>query len=250
MRRSGADSGALYRIGRATARLALAGMLVALPGVPVATAAPAGEEVQAGEVSFARDGNVTRITASDGSIIDYTSFDILAIETVEFIQPDEAARVLNRVLDGSSTEIDGSLLANGRVYIVNPAGISFGGEAIINVGALIAAAGDVSNEDFLAGVDQFTELAGSVLNEGSIESGSVTLLGRTVSRRLYRGSYNHICYCCCVCECLGYFSDDLVSYSYSICECFDYFGGDLVCYSYSICVRYCLGETNLVSYSH
>ncbi len=79
MRRSGADSGALCRIGRATARLALAGMLVALPGVPVVTAAPVGEEVRAGQVSFARDENVTLITASDGSIIDFTSFDVLAV---------------------------------------------------------------------------------------------------------------------------------------------------------------------------
>ncbi|MEE8473726.1 MAG: filamentous hemagglutinin N-terminal domain-containing protein, partial [Myxococcota bacterium] len=169
------------RIWRATARLALAGMLVASSGVPAVYAEPVGEQVKAGDASFSRDGNVTQITASDGSIIEYTSFDILGGETVEFIQPSEMARVLNRVLDENTTEINGSLLANGRVYIVNPAGIFFGGEAIIDVGALIAAAGSVTDDDFLAGVDQFTSVMGSVENRGAIEAGSVMLLGRTVA---------------------------------------------------------------------
>jgi hypothetical protein len=89
--------------------------------------------------------------------------------------------VLNRVLGTDPTQIDGSLLANGLVYIVNPAGVFFGGKAIIDVGGLIAAAGDLSDADFLAGVDHFTNLTGSVENRGAIEAGAVALLGRTVA---------------------------------------------------------------------
>jgi filamentous hemagglutinin family protein len=166
---------------RATSVLALVGMLIAPPGVPVALAAPSGEQVVRGQVDFQRQGDLTLITASDGSIINYDGLDILRHETVQFVQPDQAARVLNRVLGVDPTQIDGSLLANGLVYIVNPAGVFFGGEAIIDVGGLIAAAGNLSNADFLAGVDRFTDLTGPVENRGVIEAGAVALLGRTVA---------------------------------------------------------------------
>jgi filamentous hemagglutinin family protein len=112
------------RTWRVTSYLALVGMLVAPPGVPVALAAPSGEQVVRGDVSFDRQGSLTVIEASDGSIIQYDGLDILRHETVQFVQPDEAARVLNRVLGTDPTQIDGSLLANGLVYIVNPASSS------------------------------------------------------------------------------------------------------------------------------
>jgi len=55
------------RMWRVTSALALAGMLVAPPGVPVALAAPSGEQVVRGDVSFDRQGSLTVIEASDGS---------------------------------------------------------------------------------------------------------------------------------------------------------------------------------------
>jgi filamentous hemagglutinin family protein len=162
--------------------VALVGMLVAPPGAPLVLAAPEGENAVAGDVNFTTEGNVTLITASDGSIIEFDSFDIATFETVEFIQPSETARVLNRVLGLNPTQIDGSLFANGRIYLVNPAGIFFGGQAKIDVGGMIAAAGNLSNENFLDGVDRFTDVTGAVSNSGMIEAAShVALLGRNVA---------------------------------------------------------------------
>jgi filamentous hemagglutinin family protein len=177
----GATGGRTGWARKATSLLLLAGMLIAPPGVPVALAAPSGERVVRGQVDFQHRGDLTLITASDGSIIHYDSFDILEGETVRFIQPDALARVLNRDLGPDPTRIDGSLLANGQVYILNPAGIFFGGRAVVDTARLVAAAGHLSNADFQAGIDRFTGLTGPVENRGGIRADAVSLLGRTVA---------------------------------------------------------------------
>jgi filamentous hemagglutinin family protein len=177
----GATSGRTGWVRKTTSVLVLVGLLIAPPGVPVALAAPRGEQVVRGQVDFQRQGDLTLITASDGSIIHYHSFDILEGETVRFVQPDELARVLNRDLGPDPTRIDGSLLANGQVYILNPAGIFFGAQAVVDAARVVAAAGHLSNADFLAGVDRFTGLTGPVENRGGIQGDAVSLLGRTVA---------------------------------------------------------------------
>ena len=106
----------------------------------VAFAGPEDATVVAGDVSFETIDTTTIIHASDGSIIDYSSFDIHVDETVQFIQPGTAARVLNRIRSSLPTHINGSLVANGQVYIVNPMGVFFGQGAHIDVGRLVAAA--------------------------------------------------------------------------------------------------------------
>jgi filamentous hemagglutinin family protein len=140
-----------------------------------------GEHVVHGDVMFIRDGDRTIIKASDGSIIDYISFDILPWETVQFIQPGSLARVLNRITGPDPTVIGGRLLANGQVYIVNPAGVYFTGDAVVDVGNLYAAAGTLSNSRFLEGVDKFTNLSGEVVNDGLIHGDEVHLIGQRVA---------------------------------------------------------------------
>lgn len=139
------------------------------------------EGVVRGEVAIEQAGAVTTIQAGRDSIINYHSFSIGAGETVQFIQPDEMARVLNRVTAADQPSIIlGQLLANGQVFLVNPAGITFGRDAVIDVGSLYAAAGTISNEDFLAGLNRFGGLEGEILNEGTIRAGEVGLFGRSV----------------------------------------------------------------------
>ena len=121
--------------------------MVLLPSQAV-LANPQGEHVVRGDVSFSRDGALTQIEASHNSIIEYQSFDIQQHETVQFIQPGAQARVLNRVLGVDPSQIHGALLANGQVYIVNQAGIYFGGTAVVDVGGLYAVAGALTNADF------------------------------------------------------------------------------------------------------
>ena len=90
------------------------------------------------------------------------------------------ASVLNRITGADPSRIDGTLLANGRVYIVNPAGVFFGNGALVDVGQIYAAAGQIANEDFLNGIDHFTDLTGSVINDGAIIAEAVHLIGSQV----------------------------------------------------------------------
>ncbi|NQT20981.1 MAG: filamentous hemagglutinin N-terminal domain-containing protein, partial [Planctomycetes bacterium] len=153
--------------------------IIALHPLPqLALADPEGEQVVQGQVNFNRDGNLTVITASNNSIINYQGFGIQTQETVQFVQPNELARVLNRVLGPDPSVISGTLLANGIVYITNPAGVYFRNGAIVDVGGIYAAAGTITNQNFLNNINHFTNLTGSVVNQGTINGEIVSLLGK------------------------------------------------------------------------
>ena len=125
--------------------------------------------------------NVTNITASDRAIIEYQKFNISNQATVNFLQPSSSAAVLNRIIGNSPSMLNGTLNANGQVYFVNPAGVYFGANSVINASRFHAAAGNISNEDFTAGVDRFTA-TGNLTNEGIITANDgVYLVGQQVN---------------------------------------------------------------------
>ncbi|MCC6244199.1 MAG: filamentous hemagglutinin N-terminal domain-containing protein, partial [Gemmatimonadaceae bacterium] len=146
-----------------------------------AIAAPEGAQIVIGNVTFTQQGNNWLITASNGAIIDYVSFDILPFETVRFLQPDTMSTVLNRINSAAPTRIDGTLLANGQVYFINPAGVTFGAGSFVDCAAIYAAAANLSNEDFLAGRNNFTGATGSVINEGTLHGSTIAMIGRHVA---------------------------------------------------------------------
>ncbi len=162
-------------------RIGLAVLLTVTVGpLPAVLAGPEGAQVVSGNVAIESQGATTTVTASHNSIINYHRFDIAPHETVQFIQPGASARVLNRILGGQPSHLDGTLRANGIVYWVNPAGVMFGPTSIVDVGGLYAAAAHISNADFLAGRDLFTGAGGAVMNYGDITGRDVTLVGRQV----------------------------------------------------------------------
>ncbi len=158
---------------------AVAGLLAAV--LPAARADIQVDNVAAGEATFHQEGSHTTIEAVDRTIINYERFGIPHDSSVQFVQPDASSRVLNRILGGNPSAIDGALLANGIVYFVNPAGVFFGPDSVVEVGGLIAAAGQISDADFLAGIDRFTGLEGPVENRGIIRAeDGARLMGRNV----------------------------------------------------------------------
>jgi filamentous hemagglutinin family protein len=144
-------------------------------------AGPNGAEVLSGQASVAVDGSLTTVTAGHNAIVRWNAFDVGRQETVQFIQPGAAARILNLIGSLSPSQIHGTLRSNGQVYLVNPAGIYFGSTAVVDVGGLYAVGGSISKEDFLAGLDRFTALSGEVRNDGALRGESVALVGRAVS---------------------------------------------------------------------
>ena len=141
---------------------------MALIGSSVALASPEGGDIVEGDGSIEYNGDWTRVLTGEITIIDWLSFNLAQGETVEFVMPSEASRVLNRITSGVPTEIDGNIIANGRVFIVNPSGVIFGENAVVNVGALYAAAGNISNNNFLNGRFQFRDSRGIVENRGHL----------------------------------------------------------------------------------
>ena len=161
---------------------AVAGTVLALLPSNLRAAARSGvvvNRIARGNVDVARNGGKTVIRASDRSIIEFSQFDLGKGEAVQFVQPSRDSRVMGRIESARPSMIDGRIDANGQVYLVNPTGIIFGPNAVINVPRIIAAAGRLSDSDFINGVDRF-QLTGVVENHGRINGDFVALLGQRV----------------------------------------------------------------------
>jgi filamentous hemagglutinin family protein len=104
--------------------------------------------------------NVTTITTSDKAIIDWIRFSVASGEGLSFVQPSATSVTLNRVTGNEASVIAGSLSANGRVFILNSAGVLFGAGSSINVGGLVASTQKMTDADFLAGNYALTATGG------------------------------------------------------------------------------------------
>src|SRR3954451_8045569 len=146
------------------------------------------ERVAAGSAQVEQRGAATRITAADRTIINYSRFNVARNESVQFVQPTSKSRLLNRINSAAPSRIDGKVTANGIVYFANPAGVLFGPNAIVDVGALYAAAGHITDADFLAGINRFVmpqpgTPGGAVVNQGQLRGDVVALVGRQVTNQ-------------------------------------------------------------------
>jgi filamentous hemagglutinin family protein len=143
-------------------------------------AQPSGGQVVAGEATIVAGDRTTTITAGNQAVLRWDSFDVPTGDLVQFVQPNADARVLNWIGGQAPSQIDGTLRANGQVYLMNSAGIYFGRTAVVDVGGLYAVGGSLSKEDFFAGLNRFTDLTGSVQNEGTLQGNLVALVGRSI----------------------------------------------------------------------
>lgn len=112
-------------------------------------ALPSGQKVANGIVSFTTNSNTMNITASNKAIINYDSFNINQNEVVNFLQPNANSIVLNKVVKSNPSSIMGALNANGKVFLINPAGIVFGENSSINTSSFLATTLDIKNSDFI-----------------------------------------------------------------------------------------------------
>ncbi|RZL41806.1 MAG: filamentous hemagglutinin N-terminal domain-containing protein, partial [Variovorax sp.] len=134
----------------------------------------------------AGDHTLTVGQTSQRAVIQWDSFNVGRSAAVRFVQPDAASVTLNRVVGNESSVIDGALKANGQVFLVNPNGVLFGRNAVVDVGGLVASTLDIADADFMAGGSTFSLGArrGLVANEGRIEAGEggyIALIGQKVS---------------------------------------------------------------------
>jgi filamentous hemagglutinin family protein len=169
-------------------------MAAALLSVGILGAAPQDPVVRVGTASISA-GTATVINQSTSSlVIDWQSFDLAAGESVRFNQPSSSSVALNRVISGNPSSIFGRIDANGRVILVNSAGILFGAGSQVNTGAFVAssleldestlgsdrlrffgASGSVENAGSLNGQEFVAIVAPTIVNSGSVRGSSVAL---------------------------------------------------------------------------
>ena len=165
---------------------ALLTMFAPAYAAPAIDALPAGEQIASGRASLNRliAGRLVINQHSDKLITNWNSFDIGANASVIFKQPDANSIALNRITTGTASQIFGKLDANGQVFIVNPAGITFGAGSQVSVGGLLASTLNIQDSDFLGGDLRFVRdrANGKVSNEGSLNAsaGNVVLLSPTI----------------------------------------------------------------------
>jgi filamentous hemagglutinin family protein len=153
-----------------TASLLAAGHVAANPTAPTVTH---------GSATFSGSGNTFTVQNTPGTIINWQSFGISTQEVMRFLQQSGSSAVLNRVTGATSSTILGQLQSNGRVFLVNPNGVVFGGSAQVNTTSFTATTGQVADSSFLAG--NTTPAGGATLTVSGSFSGSVSLTGTTAT---------------------------------------------------------------------
>jgi filamentous hemagglutinin family protein len=171
-----------------------AGALAALASVSISAHAgiadtlPTQGAVQSGVATISTIGNqMTVKQTTDKAIIDWQSFSIGFKAGVNFIQNDANSVALNRVIGNDPSRIMGSLTANGKLFLINAAGILVGKNAKIDVAGLTASTLNITDADFTDGNMNFAADAGKVIgnvkNKGEItahDGGNVYLIGANV----------------------------------------------------------------------
>ena len=138
-----------------------------------ANALPTDPNVVGGNATFNQSGATLTVNqTTNRTVIDWRSFDIGSNATTNFVQPGASSIAVNRV-NGSAnpTEIQGTLNANGQVWILNPNGVFFGKNAKIDVAGILASTANIDANAFMRGDNrlQFTGGdSGSVENAGLI----------------------------------------------------------------------------------
>jgi filamentous hemagglutinin family protein len=168
----------------------LIGLLVfLLGGYPsFAFALPNGGNVVGGSGTIGgTNPNMVINQNSDKLIINWNDFSIGSSESVQFIQPGTSSIALNRVVGVNPSNILGTLSGNGQIWLVNPNGVFFGANSVVNAHGIFVSTLDISDPDFLNddGIYNFSQVEGksltSIINEGTFNvSGYVGLLGPAV----------------------------------------------------------------------
>ena len=174
----------MHNYGHWKKTLALLVMSALSLGASSVDAMPESGVIRSGAGDVTQNGKEMTIRQDSGRLaMDWTNFNVGKDETVRFQQPGKDALALNRVTGNQQSLIDGSLLSNGHVLLVNPNGVVIGKNASIDVGGLVASTAHVKDnfmKEFGNSTGAFTlggVSDGKIINEGTInaEGGLVAL---------------------------------------------------------------------------
>jgi filamentous hemagglutinin family protein len=168
-----------------SAKSVLLGSLI-LTSVGAWAQLPSGGQVSVGSGSISTDGQAMTITQNSAKLsVNWRSFSLGQGHSVNFVQPSSSAVALNRVVGSDVSTIQGSINANGRVFLVNPNGILFTPTAQVNVGGIVASTLNISDADFMADQLRFEgSSSNAIVNQGNIraaDGGTVALIAASIT---------------------------------------------------------------------
>ncbi|MGY8904880.1 MAG: beta strand repeat-containing protein [Burkholderiales bacterium] len=166
------------------AALAVAGALSLGPlpnGTAQAQLLPTGAQAIHGNVGVQQAGATLIVNTANGagtshSAINWQNFSIGQGAAVQFNQPSAASTSINRVISNVPSQLLGNLSSNGKLVLVNPAGIAAGAGSFINTAGFTASVLSLSEADAKAGLLRFGGDSAQSIN------GNLSLQGRIVAR--------------------------------------------------------------------
>lgn len=177
-----------WRLRRAI-RIALAAAALGMPAARAELPVPciagvcgssATSWVSSGTASLTSVGaNLTVNQTSPSAVLNWSSFNVGADNTVTFRQPSAAALAINRIFQADPSRIFGRVVANGQIYLINQNGILFGRGAQVDVGTLVASSLDITPSALVNGlasaltVDRQPAFVGATDADGNVLNGDV-----------------------------------------------------------------------------
>jgi len=159
--------------------LALASAFASMPARPQ----PAGAAAIHGTATLSQQGSRLVVTTTNGagtghSAINWQSFSIPGGTSTHFAQPNAASTSINRVVGPDPSAIFGTLSSNGRLVLVNPAGITVGAGAVVDTAGFTASTLRMTDADALAGRLRFAGGGGPLKVDGHVVArhGDVVLI--------------------------------------------------------------------------
>ncbi len=137
------------------------------------------------QTATAQAAAMTVNQTSQRAVVNWNTFNLGSSASVNFVQPNAQAVILNRVTDSNPSQIFGRITSNGQVFITNANGVYFSPTSSVDVGAITATTHSISNDNFMSGNYVFdrNSATGKVVNEGRIKAalgGYVALLAPEV----------------------------------------------------------------------
>jgi filamentous hemagglutinin family protein len=137
------------------------------------------------QTATAQAAAMTVNQTSQRAVVNWNTFNLGSAASINFVQPNAEAVILNRVTDSNPSQIFGRITSNGQVFISNANGVYFSPTSSVDVGSITATTHSISNDNFMSGNYVFDRngATGKVVNEGRITAalgGYVALLAPEV----------------------------------------------------------------------
>lgn len=129
---------------------------------------------------------------SDKAYIEWQEFNLLQNENFTVTGQSSDSILLNKVTGTLTSTIEGTINADGSVWLINPHGITLGQNAIINVFGFVASTLNITRGDFLEdnNVYNFAGSTGEVNFEGIINAGVEGYVMLAGTKVMYTGTIN------------------------------------------------------------